>query len=140
MVNGQPYTFTFNDTGALGYIPNESCIQKVVAADSNFGSPTPGFSNRGWFSSVLTIPFVYQGAGSTVQAAAGEMQAVLNSGLSGSFAFVGAQAGTNLATPSCQQASCALGKYLPWIVGAIALIAVAFAVTTVTRAKNLVEA
>lgn len=105
MTNGATYVFAFS-MSFLGFNPSTSDVVSAISTDSNFGSPSAWYDSNG----NLNIQFVYQGQGSNVLGAAGEIVNVLNGNLGvtqslvgSSFTFVSADGGSSptpgLSTP-----------------------------------------
>lgn len=92
MISGQPYVFHFKYGGA-GIAPGMDAISQTVAADSNFLNPVATAESGG-----VQVQFTYAGQGSTIGAAAGEMQDVINNwslmGFWNGLYFVAAEGGS----------------------------------------------
>jgi hypothetical protein len=115
MVQGSPYAFRFNNLGLAGVTPDVSPVFKGLQGDSNFGSPSVIQDSKG-----LTVNFIYQGQGSTIAAAGGEMEKVINDNsnlVSSRVVFAGGTIGGAAGRSCC---SCSLGSSnFKWIAIAI---------------------
>lgn len=74
MTQGNLYVFHFAWTGLVNLSPSMAAIaQQIASSDSNFGSPVATKTANG-----VDVYFTYKGGGSTIQAAGGEMENVIN--------------------------------------------------------------
>lgn len=92
LVNGQTYIFHFTWSG-LGIAPDMNAIsQQIASSDSNFLNPVASAEPGG-----VRVQFVYNGQGSNVSAAGGEMQNAINTfglmGIGNGLTFSGADGG-----------------------------------------------
>jgi len=91
LTKGSSYIFYF-DISPWGFDPDPASLTNILGGDSNFGTPNvfllPGGN--------LAVSFIYQGGGSNIANAGGEMENVFNSGTGGlvsSVTFTGADFG-----------------------------------------------
>ena len=131
MVQGATYSFVFQVNDVLGVAPSVSSINKGLAGDANFGSPSVFLAPKG-----VQVTFVYKGQGSTVAGAAAEMQSVINSNsnlVSGSVTFVSASVGGQ--SPACPGCASAIPTLL-WVWGVVALAVIVGIVLVLHEANS----
>jgi hypothetical protein len=89
MTQGQQYVFHFTWSG-LGITPDMSSISAQIASDSNFQNPVAAAESGG-----VQVAFTYNGQGSNIASAGGEMQSVINTfglmGIANGLSFSGAE-------------------------------------------------
>lgn len=85
MVKGATYVFHFTCAVGLGIgCPSLTAVANAVATDANFKNPSPGLEGNGG----MYVAFVYNGQGSNIIQAAGEMASVIQSNVFGYARFV----------------------------------------------------
>jgi len=85
MVPGQTYVFHFTCSIGFGIgCPSLDAVRNAILTDSNFANPTPLLDGNGG----MAISFQYNGQGSNILQAAGEMASVIQSNVSGYARFV----------------------------------------------------
>jgi hypothetical protein len=85
MVKGATYVFHFTCAIGLGIgCPSLDSVRNAVATDANFANPSPGLEGNGG----MYVAFSYNGQGSNIIQAAGEMANVIQSNVFGYARFV----------------------------------------------------
>jgi hypothetical protein len=112
MVRGAQYVFHFQKTGVTLGVTDMTALAQTVAADSNFNNVSATDEPNGF-----QVRFIYNGISSTVGAAGGEMQKVINDrsangiGVFASAFFTAAEGGPSQTPPTAKDVANAGGVF-----------------------------